>query len=1386
MKHYAARTCTVVRERNKDPERATADSVSSHMHESRPLESFRDEPAYVLLGSPGSGKTEAFRHEAERDGVVPITARDFRTFGPATDWQGETLHIDGLDEIRAGSDDGRTPFDAIRARLQALGRPRFRLSCREADWFGAYDRERLRAVAPNGELRVLRLDPLSDQGIHDILDKSLGHGDPGGFVAAARERGVEDLLRNPLNLKMLAAAVADNPWPRTKTETFDMACRKLVSEANPEHQIAWMGTADTTALVDAAGDLSAVLLLAGKAGVTLPGNPSDPDYPRLEDVPCLDRQRLRRVLSTNLFALSAEGRLAPAHRQLAEFLAARRIAHLIDEGLPVRRVLSLLAGFDGGIISEFRGLAAWLAAQCKRARPEIIKRDPLGTVLHGDIQDFSAPEKRLVLQALQAETDRNPWLVGDMSMDAALGSLVGPDMEDDVHQALADPARDEAHRSFVLLILGAIRAGAPMPGLAEALMAIVRDDTWSMTIRCAALEAYIRARQDDPGVAGVLRGLLGDVYNGAVATRNDDLLGSLLAALYPRDLSPAEVVGYLREPARRNLWTRYGAFWTDDLMGKSTIGQMVRLLDLLQAQMERVREEFGDRPRDLDLVTRPPILLLRRLLDTAPDRVSRERLLHWLDFAGWLGPIELTMSAGDAISDAEFFRTWLGENPEVQKAIIRDGATRCRDDGHFFPWMDNVKQSLFGAAPPQDYGVWCADRALEASNDEVADWFVWEAAGFVHSGIASEPRQRKGIAEKLDAEARLVRVFDGRLAALEEHSRFEEGLNSIPQAYPLPDDGRFDDLRGRVRANATALRGNEPGPDVLYDLRTIAIAYLNGFSDVRGETPEERLRFLLGFDDDLLGAAMAGLRGTLNRADLPTWTDVLKLVANGQEHLLAYPFIVSLEELARGTEASDFRLSDSQVRLALAIHFAVPRRRHLDGSESPPRWLRNCLVYAPDTVAEVWARCARAQLRKGETWLADANRMAREPEYAELARVASVPLLKAFPVRCAAGQLPVLRSLLDAATSHGDRTQFLDLIETKLAYKSMNPGQRAYWLTAGFFLRPGIYGDRFEAYVSGRNRRVQRLVEMLDAVQRDSAEMSDATVLARLIRLIGPCSVEPPTAGEAFYVTLPIQVYTSLHGFIDRLAADASDAAGHALESLAADDRLVAWRPKLLDCLDRHRNIHREATFSYPRAEQVTAVLKNDRPANAADLAALTTDILVQMAKRIRDGATSDWCQYWNVDRYNRAEDPKPETACRDALLSDLEQRLRPLGVEAVAEGAYADDKRADIRISVPGSDGTPGCNVPIEIKRSCHNDWWSAVKSQLIAKYTRDPGADGYGIYLVFWFGEARGCRPKPASGRRPKSPGELREALLGSLTELERRKISVCVIDVSKELAR
>ena len=169
MSCIVLRTCTKV---------LTDDVQQKTEAGSQPLAEFRTVPAYVLLGDPGSGKSTSFESERDALGAAAflVTARDFLALNPHAhpEWHGRTLFIDGLDEVRAGGGDARTPLDALRARLDALGKPRFRLSCREADWLGTNDRVNLARVSPDADLKVLRLEPLTDENVEDILDAHSG------------------------------------------------------------------------------------------------------------------------------------------------------------------------------------------------------------------------------------------------------------------------------------------------------------------------------------------------------------------------------------------------------------------------------------------------------------------------------------------------------------------------------------------------------------------------------------------------------------------------------------------------------------------------------------------------------------------------------------------------------------------------------------------------------------------------------------------------------------------------------------------------------------------------------------------------------------------------------------------------------------------------------------------------------------------------------------------------------------------------------------------------------------------------------------------------------------------------------------------------------------
>ena len=205
------------------------------------LSSYRDCSAYVLLGNPGSGKTITFKQEATQPDCQYVTARDFITFDKKPEWQDKIFFIDALDEVRAGKGDVLSSFDEIRNKLEQFGQPRFRLSCREADWYGEFDREELKKISPDGEIKELSFVELTEEDLRQILIENhhKTESEASSFLENAKHRELTDLIKNPQILEMLVVAVGEgNEWPERKVDVFRLACEKLLLEewnSNSQH-----------------------------------------------------------------------------------------------------------------------------------------------------------------------------------------------------------------------------------------------------------------------------------------------------------------------------------------------------------------------------------------------------------------------------------------------------------------------------------------------------------------------------------------------------------------------------------------------------------------------------------------------------------------------------------------------------------------------------------------------------------------------------------------------------------------------------------------------------------------------------------------------------------------------------------------------------------------------------------------------------------------------------------------------------------------------------------------------------------------------------------------------------------------------------------------------
>ena len=1349
MNVIVPRTCTEISAGNEDQHRKK---------ECRSLELFRDVPAYVLLGDPGAGKTTAFEVECEalRENACLVTARDFLTFDPQyhPEWHDKTLFIDGLDEIRVGADDARTPFNQIRGRLDELGKPRFRLSCREADWLGANDQKHLESVSPDSKATVLRLNPLTDSDIADILNDRPDIGDAQTFIALAKDRGVDGLLANPQTLKMLADVVAQGGgWPKSRKETFERACDQMVREHNEEHQAAQESNTPPAPdqLLDAAGRLCAVQLISGVAGFTLRGQ-TDEDYPAPDQCDYDRREVLRSALVTKLFKGPSNNRI-PVHRHIAEFLGARHLAQIIERDIPARRVIALIAGEDGSVVTEMRGVSAWLAAHCKDARADLIERDPIGVGLYGDIREFSTENKYALMESLSREAAR---LDSVWSMTAAFGALATPDMESEIKERLSDSGRDRGHQIFIGFVLDVLREGSPLPNFSDILLEIVRDDKWWPGVNYTALNAFIHNCPDSPEKTDKFKALLADIHSGSLSDADNELLGTLLAQLYPQELPPSEVWDCLSEKGNTEFFGSYWRFWDTELLKKSSDEQVVELLDNLQQRLPCLESAL-----DVRHLNKLPLKLLARGLKAHGDQLNTERLYDWLDVGFSENHDGFWDRAKEAISE---IRSWLEQCPKVQKAIFLEGLSRCSESDEFRWQASNIYKHLYGADLPPDFGLWCLKQAVAMADTQphVAELLLEWAFG-----THVDQKNNEGLS----------------LEVLKEHTRKNETLNSRltkllspPSIPPIPPElletrKKYTEERKQqeeqwleyVRSNEAALRENRAAPYLLHQIAlryfgdSINVHSLGGSKDI-----EQELR-----DPSLIDAARLGIRGVIDREDVPDVEEILVLRAKDRRHCLGLPFLAALAEIEKATPEELCRLDENQMRRALAFH------HWLSGSREPS-WYRRLLDFRPDIVSDVLIQSGKSELRGGSEHISGLFALARRRDHSQVAKHASLPLLHAFPTRCKLKQIEDLDYLLWAAIQYADRASLQELIEKKLSRKSMNDAQRVHWLAASLIVSPGAYNDLLRDFVQDHERRGLHLAKFFfpdDQVGSSLPELR-VEVLELLIRLVGNYAGPDQWWNEEGLVTPAMQASRFVNDLIQRLAASPTKDASEALASLLADPALSAWSDVLSRAQDAQRVTWRDASYSHPTIEQVCQTLDGGTPANAADLAALVVDRLCELADQIRRGNTDDWRQYWN-EPHKKPPTQKHEDRCRDALLSDLRQRL-PQGIDAQPEGQYANDKRADIRVSCRDF------QVPIEIKRNMHRDLWSAPRNQLIAQYTSAPDTDGYGIYLVFWFGKDR--TPPPPSGTRPTNAEELKKRLEATLSPDEARKISVCVIDVSR----
>ena len=1119
-------------------------------------------------------------------------------------------------------------------------------------------------------------------------------------------------------------------------------------------------SAETAPLIDAAGRLCTVQLFSGVAGYTLPDRAvPDGEYPSLAEVDGEVGGRARDVLGTRLFVGRSEGKLAPTHRQIAEFLAARHVSRLIDGGLPLGRILALITGFDGELMLSFRNFTSWLAVHSKRSRTRLSRLNPSGMIYAGDRGTYSADEKRDIVLNLRRESAWNAWSTRGVSKVAGIGGIVGPELEGTFRDILSAGERGHEHQSYVMLLMQMLADGEALPALSEVVEKTVRDPTWSQGVRCAALDVLTGYCAQGRLAPKTLVGMLAEIETGSLDDSQDQLLGILLKALYPTVLSIAEVQRYLRKPNLVETTGEYANFWTEYVPRESTPEQLAGLLDGIAQRFAEYRPFMvGDVGLHTRLGRLPVELFNRVLRPVRGERgnVAADRLYEWL---GVVSDPGLRLPE----RDKTLLRFDLEWTEDTLQALIAYGVETCLARGE--ECVGLVDRRLFGARP-FGYARWCVERALAAVDPRAASFYVRELVECLTNGTRSGRMTVEDARAGLAGDESLVNLFD---------EMRDGGAGPVNQAKRLTsapaDTAEQKACQALTAAQASTLRVGRGSPQLL---GRAAEAYLGIQEEyATASTPRDRLRGLVGAREDLIDLLVSGMEGTITRSDLPSCADVVRQFDKRRVNWLVLSFAAGMHSLEQSGRLVAADLNESQTRLAVTIVYTLPREC-LDPNHAGqtglyrPEWFRVILRDNPALAADVLRRSAARKLETGVQYATELQTLATAEDHREIAELVSMSVLEHFPRAETDAALRALCWSLKAALETCDWSEVSRVIEERLGRRDLATGETGCWLAAGYLVAPGRFRED-----------LRRLAEYDDGLKWMTMLMDTGGSAKDVTQCFAPDDFEPLVAavGAAYRrVGVTKRVYWSTTDLIAKLGADPGAAATEALEALSNMTDAAFWAPAIADAKEHQAQIRREHEYRHSDIGKVVQTLDRGTPTNAGDLAALTFDELKDLASKIRDGSTSDWRQYWNRDRHSRPTDPHPEDACRDTLLSNLLERLARLGIDAQPEGVYAEDKRSDIRVSFAGF------NVPVEIKRSCHPDLWTAVRSQLISKYTRDPGAAGYGIYLVFWFGGTEQCPPTKCGGWTPESAEDVRIGLQQSLDDRNGRLISVCVVDVSK----
>jgi hypothetical protein len=462
-----------------------------------------------------------------------------------------------------------------------MARAHILVSCRVSDWKGKSDRATILNILPIGkpepppvppadpnaalldpifarehrtrkdektetpeapELLVVQLVPLNDEQRRALAQAS-GLTDVDAFLGAIDQQGLDVLAERPGDLLELAQYWSEHKRFGSLAAMTEATVAAKLKEPDPYR-------VDNDVLTPqkarkGAERLAGALTLAKTFTLVAPGSEADPSL----SVGALDPARLlddwtvtesNALLRRGVFAPSSYGRVRFHHRSTQEYLAAQWLKRLLEADCERSEIADLLFVETYGVETvapSLRATAAWLALERPEFRKEIIDREPLLLLTHGDPAALPVATKAELLLHL-ARRHANGDIADDSVDRRSMWMFASPALSDAIHQAWLINTRSDFRTNLIRLV----REGQ-IGGCIDLAAAMAGDTTARDESRIVALEALVACKAATE---------LGAIVKAAM--RRPEKVGTRFAAglakaLFPTYLSLSQLLALIAKSA---------------------------------------------------------------------------------------------------------------------------------------------------------------------------------------------------------------------------------------------------------------------------------------------------------------------------------------------------------------------------------------------------------------------------------------------------------------------------------------------------------------------------------------------------------------------------------------------------------------------------------------------------------------------------------------------------------------------------------------------------------------------------------------------------------------------------------------------------------------------